>query len=285
MQEESEILERALEIGKQFPKSQRMQLTQFFDNMNWIDKSGKQYVYANSQAPYFKFKSYLLLMEAFNLISINKDDTCELTEYANNILADDISYLISDLQNLVNKIGTEEDDNAKLNDLILYQRNPELMELAKSDKNFFIKMNKRSLENPIYDKGKRVRNRLISELAKIEVDYMCQYAMRHIFKMPNGKYYCESHHILEFSRESGPDITNNLLILGPEAHKLLHHANNDEIENAYLQLIKNGALNLNRFKEMINIYNCLTEKHIDILSNKKIITKLESIELKSMLAA
>ena len=136
-----------------------------------------------------------------------------------------MSYLIADLEELLKTVDNYDAENKQLNDLILYQRNPELLRLAKEDTNFITKMNKRSIANPIYDtKGKTQRKCWIAELAKIQVDYICQYANRQVFKMPNGKYYCEAHHILEFSTENGSDITNNLVVLGSEAHMIIHHA-------------------------------------------------------------
>lgn len=147
-------------------------------------------------------------------------------------------------------------------------------------------MNLRSINNPRYDRnGKKLRNRLIAELAKIQADYKCQYAQRHIFKTPTGKYYCEAHHIIEFSTEDGPDVTNNLVVLGPEAHMIIHHACQEESENVFYQLKVNGVLNIERFKEMITVYHCLTENQINILSNRKVITALEKQELLDMLAS
>ena len=284
---ESDIIKRALDIGSILPKTEQEQIPYFFANMYWKNSDGTHYTYAASQEPHFKFNSYLLFLEAFDLISFNKTtDSYTLTEYSEKLLTDDISYLIKDLEALLLIIDDYDSENKELNDLILYQRNPELLRLAKEDSTFIIKMNKRSINNPIYDsKGKRQRNRLIAELAKIQVDYMCQYAKKHIFKMPNGKYYCEAHHIIEFSSEDGPDITNNIVVLGPEAHMTIHHACKDDVDNVFLQLIRNGALEINRFKEMITIYHCLTKAHIEALSNKKIITNHEKNELLKLIAS
>ena len=102
--------------------------------------------------------------------------------------------------------------------------------------------------------------------------------------MPNGKYYCEAHHIIEFSTESGPDITNNLVVLGPEAHMLIHHACKEEVDDAFYQLRLNGALDIERFKEMITVYNCLNSDQINILKNRNVITTSERDELISMLS-
>ena len=58
----------------------------------------------------------------------------------------------------------------------------------------------------------------------------------------------------------------------------------DEIDNLYLQLVRNSALSIERFKEMITVYNCINESHIDVLYNKHIITSMEREELKAMIA-
>lgn len=283
---QAQILERALEIGQVLPRTLSDQQTEFFKAMNWQNADGSLFTYASSQQPYFKFNSFLLFMEAFDLIRINPlSELITLTQYAEEILADDISYLIADLEKLLVAVDNYAGDNSQLNDLILNQRNPELLRLAKDDPQFIEKMNWRSIKNPIIVDGKRTRNRLIAELAKIQADYKCQYANRHIFKMPNGKFYCEAHHIIEFSTEQGPDITLNLVVLGPEAHMIAHHACKEEKNNFYMQLAKNGALDISRFKDMITIYHCLTKDQLEILYNKHIITLNEKQELRNLLEA
>jgi hypothetical protein len=286
LKHEKEILDRAFAIGTILPKLEDQQINFFFEHMKWIDKNGHRFLYARSQEPYFKFNNFLLFMSSFELIAYDTvTETYSLTQYSKEILQDDISYLIADLEKLLQIIDNELTDNNELNELILTQRNPELLALAKEDDLFVEKMNFRSLNHPIVDtNGKRKRNHLIAELAKILADYKCQYANRHIFKMPNGRYYCESHHIIEFSRENGPDITLNLLALGPEAHTLIHRACNEDVENAYLQLQKNGALDIKRFRDMASVYKCLTQDHINVLTNKKIITTIEKTELEQLIA-
>ncbi|MCQ2740544.1 MAG: hypothetical protein MJ210_00270 [Alphaproteobacteria bacterium] len=282
---EATILERALKIGDILPKDEQTQIPYFFSNMNWKDVNNNLFSYAASQEPHFKFNNYLLFLEAFKLITYDEvNNNYTLTEYAESLLEDDISYLIADLERLIALVDNYAVDNSSLNDLILYQRNPELLRLAREDATFIEKMNKRSLNNPTYDRaGKRQRNRLIAELAKIQADYKCQYAQRTIFKMPNGKHYCEAHHIIEFNAENGPDITNNLVVLGPEAHMLIHHACKEEKDDAFMQLRINGAIDISRFKEMITVYNCLTVEQIEALGNKKAITSTEKVELLSLI--
>ena len=93
--------------------------------------------------------------------------------------------------------------------------------------------------------------------------------------MPDGKYYCEAHHILRFSDENGPDITNNLIVLGPEAHMLIHHAVTDAVTDAYMTLRLNNVITYERFEEMVKVYHCLDDNQINLLYNKKIITAQE----------
>ena len=138
----------------------------------------------------------------------------------------------------------------------------------------------------VYDvKGKKKRNQLVAEIAKIKADYTCQATGKKTFKIPSGNYYVEAHHLIEFSTENGPDITENLIILGPEKHHLLHKAVQDEIDDLYNHLKTNGVIDIQRFKRMHKIYNCLTEQHIKILFNKKIISSYDRDDLLELLRA
>ncbi len=283
LQNEEEILERAFAIGSVLPPTQDAQKNYFFEQMHWRENN-TLYSYSNSQEPYFKFHGYLLFLEKFDLIKYDTIlKTYYLTDYAKKLLSDTVVSFIVDLENLLSKL--EDDSNKELNDLILYQKNPELLKLVKEDTEFVKKLNIRNLTHPAIDArtNKKARSQIIAEFAKIRADYKCEYKMDHVFKMPNGKYYCEAHHIIEFTREDGPDITNNIVVLGPEAHMIIHHAASDEVDNVYSQLIKNGVLPIERFKEMITEYHCLTEAHIHCLRNKKIISKIEEAELLSLL--
>lgn len=282
IQSENRILERALKIGRLLPGTQKEQIEVFFKNMNWMHKdSGHHFPYASSQEPYFKFNSFFIYLEHFDLINIsNKTELITLSQYTEEILDDNVPYLIADLENLLDAVDVH--DRKYLNDIILYQRYPELLKIAKNDPEFIQKMNFRSLKKK--DKSKRTRNELIVELSKIKADYKCQYEQKLLFKMPNGKYYCEAHHIIEFSTENGPDITENIVVLGPLAHKIIHHGAKEEVENVYMQLIKNGALHADRFRKMATTYKCLTKEHVHILHQKKIITNSEKEELEELIA-
>lgn len=282
---EQEIIERAYKVGSILPSDLEDQINFFFKNMNWIHQNGVLYQYANSQEPYFKFNSFILYMESFGLIE--KTDIREkftLTDYSKQILSDDISYLIADLENLIEVVEDYDSGNKELTDLIINQRNPELLRLAKEDDTFIEKMNFRVLLNPEYDKdGKRKRNRLIVELAKILADYKCQYEEKHMFKTMKGTYYCEAHHILEFNTENGPDIINNLVVLGPFAHMAAHHGDKQERDNIYTTLVKNNYIEYKNIEEMVTKYNCLTIEQIEILNSKKVINNLEAEKLKKLI--
>ena len=65
---------------------------------------------------------------------------------------------------------------------------------------------------------------------------------------------------------------------------LIHHACKDEKDDAFMQLRINGAIDVNRFKEMATVYNCLTAEHIEALGNKKAITSSEKAELLSLIS-
>ena len=281
---EDPIISRALELGRTFPVTQNEQIVYFFNNMGWKEND-RLYVYANSQEPHFKFNVFIIFLEKFELIKQSHiPDTYVLTDYAKELIKDSQTMLVKDLERLVESIQNYSTNNSVLNDLILYQRNTELLDVVKNHPDFIKSINRRSLDNPIYDVNKkRVRNQLIAELAKIQVDYVCQYNKKKTFKTQDGSYYCEAHHIIEFSKENGPDITNNLVVVGPDAHMRIHHGSKEVVTDTFTTLIRNGAIALEQFKEMITYYNCLDEGQINILYNKSVITEKEKDELLELL--
>ena len=281
---EEEIISRALEIGKLLPTTQQEQINYFFNSMGWVENN-RLYVYANSQEPFFKFNVFIIFLEKFDLIKQDLiNDTFVLTAYAQELIKDSSTMIVKDLEKLVESIQNYTTDNSILNDLILYQRNVELLDAIKNYPDFVQSVNKRSLDNPIYDANhRRVRNRLIAELAKIQVDYVCQYTQKKPFKTPDGSYYCEAHHIIEFNREHGPDITNNLVVLGPDPHMRIHHGSKEVVEDTFTTLNRNGAISINQFKEMITYYHCLDEGQINALYNKSAITEQDKEELLTLL--
>ena len=273
---EEQIIERALDIGSILPTQANDQQSYFFEAMKW--KNGSRfYKYKNSQQPYFKFNTYLLYMVAFGILNFDDiNETYTLTEYSKNLLKDDISMYIADLEALLDVVDDYDNTDGKLSEIILVQRNPDFIDFISEDNNFIYKMNMRSINKTQYDdKGKRKRNILISELAKILAGYKCEYENNYVFKKADGRYYTEAHHIIHFNEEDGPDITNNLVSLGPEPHTAIHQGSKEVAEDVYLQLLKNNVLHYKRFEEMVTLYDVINEHQIDLLKKKKILTSKE----------
>jgi len=284
-QDFNSIFNRALKIGLQLPDNQEEQILFVLGSLGWKDISGRIFQYANSQEPYFKFKSFILYMVAFGLIDYDRiNSKIQLTEYSKSILKEEIPFELLDLQELLSKIDDDSEKNAELFDLIIRKRSQYITDQIQQDSDLIEKMNKRSLRSPEIDNsGKRKRNRLIAELAKIKADYTCEATGLKTFKMTNGLYYVEAHHIIEFSTEDGPDITDNLIALGPEKHKLLHLGSKEEIDNLYRHLISNGILTVNRFIKMHETYRCLTYNHINSLYSRKIISSFDKDKLLTLI--
>lgn len=285
VQTEKEVLERALAIGSLLPSNEEEQINIFFRDMNWINSSGERYNYAASQEPHFKFKRFILFMINFGLLQYDRTDIhlLVLTEYANELISSDIPDYIVDLDHLITEVEEDETYDEitenELSELILYQRNQQFLQAIRENEDLVEKINIRVLRNPKIINGKRQRNKIISELAKILAGYKCQYADRRTFKMPNGKYYVETHHIIEFANENGPDITDNLIVLGPEPHKLIHHAIKEEVDDLYRCLVDKNAIQIDRFRKMHNYYGCLTIDYVEILFRRKIINSIQKDEL------
>lgn len=287
IQEEKDIISRALEISTELPVNQDEQLTYFFEKMNWKNADGVHFQYAASQEPYFKFKSFILYMQNFELLNYNiTDNTITLSSYSEKLLEDDIPIELLDLESLLYKIDDDKEKESELMNIIINKRTPQISTAIQNDSVLVEKINKRAIRNTEYDeKGKRIRNKFIIELAKVKANYTCEATGRRTFKMPNGQYYVEAHHIIEFSRENGPDITENLIVLGPEKHMLIHHACREEIDDLYRHLLANGIINTDRFRRMHTIYHCLTKEHIQTLSDKKLISSIDKEELLNLISA
>ena len=286
LQTEKEILDRAILISSELPRTQDEQIEYFFKKMHWITSNGDPFQYANSQQPYFKFKSFILYMKDFGLVNFNEiDNTITLTEYSNNLLEESIPIELLDLEKLLYMIDDDNEAEATLQNLVINKRTPQIIKAIQEDNILVEKINKRAIRNVEYDNnGKRKRNKFIVELAKAKANYTCEATGRHTFKMPNGQYYVEAHHIIEFSKENGPDITENLLILGPEKHKLLHHACQEEKEDLFNHLKTNGKISFERFKKMHTVYKCLTREHIEVLADKKLISSIDKEELLQLIS-
>ena len=274
-----ELFNNAIKIGKQMPNNVLEHQNWFFKYMNWYDEYGKLFRYTSSQAPHFKFNSFLLFMEDLNLIKKLPDESFVLTSYSEELLMENIPAEVVELERYIN-IAEKSYSDKDLADLILYNIKPSLLKYAAQNEDFITAMNFRSINNPKYQKGKKVRNRLIAELAKVKANYTCQISNKPTFKDTKGNNYVESHHIIEFNGEDGPDIIDNLLVISPFYHSLLHHACNEEIVNLYDHIRKNNIVNVEMFKNMYDKYHCIEEKHIKCLLQKKLISNIEFNELK-----
>lgn len=274
-----ELFDNALTIGKQLPSNLSEHQKWFFNYMKWYDENGNLFRYIPSQSPQFKFNSFLLFMINLNLIKKLPDESLVLTEYSEELLKEDIPMEVAELERYINIAETSYSDKDLAN-LILYNIKPSLLKQLAQNDEFIKAMNLRSINNPKYRKGKKIRNRLIAELAKVKANYTCQISYKPTFKDVKGNNYVESHHIIEFNGEDGPDIIDNLLVISPFYHSLLHHACSEEITNLYDHIRKNNIVNTDTFKRMYDQYHCIEEKHLNYLLQKKLISSIEFDELK-----
>lgn len=276
---EEELFDNALEIGKQLPNNTREHKSWFFKYMNWYDENGQEFIYSSSQAPDFKFKSFIIFMKDLDLLKEQADESIVLTDYSKEILDETIPLEIVELEKYID-IAENSYTDKDLADLIIYNIKPSLLNFVSQNASFIEAMNRRSLQHPKFDrKGKKVRSKLIAELSKVRANYTCQVSGVATFKDPKGNNYVESHHIIEFNGEDGPDIIDNLLVISPLYHSLIHHAGQEDLDDFYDTLRKKNIVTLDTFKNMIDTYNCLKEKHIRALFEKHLITKIEYNEL------
>ncbi len=273
------LYNNAISIGKQMPNNLSEHQKWFFEYMNWKNDDGKLFRYSASQDPTFKFNSFLLFMKDLDLIQEVDDSVYILTQYSIDLLNEDIPAEVVELERYVN-IAENESEDKELANLILYNIKPSLLQYAAQNDDFIKAMNKRSLTHPTFNKnGKKVRNRLIAELSKIRANYTCQISKKPTFRDEKGNNYVESHHIIEFNGENGPDIIDNLLVISPFYHSLIHHACKEDVKDLYRTVRINNIITLSTFKNMIDDYNCLNSSHIFKLYEKGLITKIECNEL------
>lgn len=284
VQNEKDILRRAILIGRQFPNDAESQKKMLFGSMGWKTPNNILFEYSQSQNPDFKFKVFLLFMKVFGLIELDeKTNLISLTDYSRELAKEDIPFEVLDLEKLLTMVDDDNEDSNKLMDIILRKRTDTITKAIQEDSELVVKLNFRNIRNPIIKNGKRQRNRFIAELAKIKCNYLDEITRTATFVGKNGKNYVEAHHIIEFSTEDGPDITDNLICLGPENHSLIHHGSAEEVEDFYLTCKSRGVLSLERFKLICTRYKCLKKEHVKILVNKKIISKFDAEELNKLI--
>jgi len=257
VQKENEILIRANNIGRELPYSLNRQLTLFFDSMLWKTSGGVRYEYAQSQNPDFKFKTFLIMMETFGLIEYDRESHyIQLTDYSKELVKEDVALDVLDLQNLLIKLENENEDNNELTNIIINKRTDAITRAIQEDGELLVKLNRRNIKYPIIRNNKRVRSRLIMEVAKIKANYLDEVTGLAPFENRRGLSYVEAHHIIEFGRENGPDITDNLICLGPENHMLIHHGSREDLDAFFEECRTKGVITYDRFAKICTVYKC-----------------------------
>ena len=282
IQTENEILIRANKIGEILPPTATEQESMFFGCMGWKNKNNEKFIYSPSQNPDFKFKTFLILMETFDLIEYN-NEMIKLTNYSKQLVKSDIPIDMLDLERLLKLIDDDTEDSNKLQDIILRKRTATITEAIQSDSLLVEKLNLRNIRNPIIKNNKRQRSRLIMELAKIKANYLDEVTRTTTFEGKNGYNYVEAHHIIEFNGEDGPDITDNLICLGPQNHSLIHHGSDRAVQDFYNTCKTRGVITFERFKNICVKYHCLTKKHVKILLSKNLISNIDANELNTLI--
>lgn len=283
IQNEEEIILKSLLINELLPETREEQIKFIFYKMGW-SSSEDLYEYSQSQNPDFKFKPFILFMNSLGMINFdNSTSTMVLTTYSEELMKEDIPIEVLDLQNLIARIDDETEDYNRLLDLILRKRTDTITEAIRSDGELVFKMNKRNIKYPIIKNGKRVRNRVITELAKIKANYTDEVSGGITFEGKNGMNYVEAHHIIEFNGEDGPDITDNLICLNPINHTLIHRGSASAVKDFYITSQTRGAITFDRFKDICVKYQCLTKDHVNILLAKGLVSKMDATELNNLI--
>lgn len=294
-----EILERAIDIGQVLGnRSQRDQIELFFKELGWLDEEGTLFNYKASQEPHFKFRAFIEFACDFELLIYNKTtQKYTLSVYSEKIIKEELPPELIDLENLLSKIENTNIGDAEIKNLIVRDRSKMIMNYIRnhSEDEFLFKLGRRSIKQSEKIK-ERKRNPLIMELSKLLNNHTCHVvtyidendSIRHdfdknLFKNSKGISYCEGHHIIEFNRENGPDIVENILLVDPNTHMLIHHANEGYRNDLYAQIKAKGLITVELFEKMITRYNCLTYSHVYILRQKGLLHKHEEEKLYNLI--
>ena len=256
----------------------------FFDSMLWKTSGGVRFSYAQSQNPDFKFKTFIIMMETFGMITYDHESHyIDLTDYSRELAQAELPLDVLDLQNLLVKIENGTEDSNSLMDIILRKRTDAITKSIQDDGELVEKLNIRNIHHPMIKNGKRVRSRLIMEVAKIKANYLDEVSGESTFTGRYGENYVEAHHIIEFSRENGPDITDNLICLGPANHTLIHHGSKEQLNLFFDDCKDKGVITCSRFETICTKYRCLTKDHVKALAKKGILTDDEVIKLNNLI--
>lgn len=275
LQDEINIINSAYNLGKKFDLDMKQQEASFFIMKDWVDNKGELLKYGSSQQSYFKFNSFFILMETVGLIKI-KEGLVSLTDYSKKLVNDynEIEYL--QLQEIENQIEDESDD---IQNTLIENRTEYVLRLLSKDKNFKDRINKRSAErDTIIRKITRIsrkRDLILPVIAKIEANFKCKACSKETFLGKDGYNHVEAHHILEFNNiEKGPDVIENLLVLCPNCHALVHNAPQNTINHFYSKLRERNILSRDQFEKLLKD-ELISKKQIKLLLEKGIISKEE----------
>jgi len=264
----NKIYKRAIEIGSKLPPKKSEQMKYIFNMLNWKHDDEKYFRYKNSQNPEHKLKSYFNYLKAARLINYNKD-ILSLTDTSIELIESKLPLEIINVYKFLNN----KKDIKEIEEHILKNRKGIIKDYIKNDKNFCKKINVYNLKN-----GKKQRSYLISEMAKIQDDYKCQVSNKHFIETQKDRFYIEAHHIIPLS-EDGLDITDNLVSLCPNAHKILHEAKMEYKKSIYKKLKNNNRISFSLFKDMFINYEIKSKKPLEYLANNYIISVEEKEEL------
>jgi len=280
---ETEIIEAAFNLGSTFPSSQNQQIEFYFRHRNWVNADNNIYTYATSQEPYFKFNAFFILLDSVGLVEY-LNNTLVLTAFSNALFKSDISPEAVELENLMAEIESEIDDNL-LTEKVAKNRAKVIRNLILNDDNFEDNLNRKAaaksgISTTTAQITRWKRDELIREVSKQKANYKCQGCERTTFIDKYDNNFVESHHIIEYNtREMGPDVLQNLLVLCPNCHSKIHFARIDIIEDFYRHMRTRNIITFNQFSEIHTNLNLLKKHHIEILIHKCIITETEGKKL------
>lgn len=285
---QDDIINEAINIGKDFPLLFEKQIEYFFKLRNWVDANNEIYNYRASQEPHFKFNSFFILMVSVGLLKF-EDNThwLSLTELSYSMLSSGIAIEAIELVTLLDEVE-KLSDNEKLHELLSINRGNIIKDLI-SDGSFINLINLRAANKSGKKTSKKNsesfrRDELIRDASKQIAKYDCQGCNAKTFIDTNGFNYVEAHHILEYnSKEEGPDVLQNLLVLCPNCHSKIHYARIDILNDFYRSLRERKVIKLEQFIDLHNKFDLLRSKHIDLLLQKKILNKKEATYLYELL--
>lgn len=291
------IINEAVSFGSTFPLNQNEQIDLYFRNRNWIDANGNIYSYANSQQPYFKFNSLFILMVSIGLVnysdengnfSVDPTNYLKLTNYSSGLFSNGAFPEAVELENLIAAIENASEDNL-ITEKITKNRSVLIGSLISKDSSFIENINQKAaaksgLEATTIQTTKWKRDELIREVSKQKANFICQGCCTPTFLDNQDNNFVESHHILEYNtKEKGPDVLQNLLVLCPNCHSKIHFARIDIVENFYRNMRARNIITINQFAEIHTSLNLLKQLHIDVLLQKSIINENEAAVLTALI--